>query len=80
MSSRTHLSAVVVRSVVIVAARDHFSAFDEDGTEGEAHRALGCRIGALREVELGLAHDDGLGTSSGVLTWSALRLPNSQRV
>ncbi len=48
MSSRAHLRAVVVRSVVVVAARDDFAAFDEYGTEGEAHRAFGRRIGALR--------------------------------
>jgi hypothetical protein len=43
--------------MVVVAARDHFATFDEDGTEGEAHRALGSRIGTLREVKLRLVHD-----------------------
>jgi len=47
-------------SMVVVAARDHFATFDEDGTEGEAHRTLGSRIGTLREVKLRLVHDDGL--------------------
>ena len=56
--ARAHLRAVVVRAVVVVAARDDLAALDEDGAEGEAHRALGRRIGALREVELRLAHDD----------------------
>jgi hypothetical protein len=60
MSARAHLRAVVMRSMVVVAARDHFATFDEDGTEGEAHRALGSRIGTLREVKLRLVHDDGL--------------------
>ena len=58
--ARAHLRAVVVRSVVVVAARDDLPAFDEDGAEGEAHRTLGRRIGTLGEVELRLAHDDGL--------------------
>lgn len=58
MPARAHFRAIVVRSVVVVAARDDFAALDEDGAEGEAHRALGRRIGALREVELRLAHDD----------------------
>ena len=58
--ARAHLRAIVVRSVVVVAARDDLAAFDEDGAKGEAHRALGCRIGALGKVELRLAHDDGL--------------------
>ena len=58
--ARAHLRAVVVRAVVVVAARDDFAAFDEDGAECEAHRALGRRIGALREIELRLVHDDGL--------------------
>jgi hypothetical protein len=60
MSARAHFRAVVMRSMVVVAARDHFAALDEDGTEGEAHRALGSRIGTLREVKLRLVHDDGL--------------------
>ena len=58
--ARAHLRAVVVRSVVVVAARNDLAAFDEDGAEGKAHRTLGRRIGALGEVELRLAHDDGL--------------------
>ena len=36
---RLHLGTVVVQSVV-VAARDDLAAFDEGGTEREAHRAL----------------------------------------
>jgi hypothetical protein len=47
--------------MVVVAARDHFSTFDEDRTECEAHWALGGRIGTLREIKLRLVHDDGLG-------------------
>lgn len=58
--ARAHLGAVVVRSVMVVAARDDLAAFDEDRTEREAHRALRCRIGALREVELRLVHDNRL--------------------
>jgi hypothetical protein len=54
--ARAHFGAVVVRSVVVVAARDYLAAFDEDGAEGEAHRALGGRVGALRKVELRLVH------------------------
>ena len=70
MSARAHLRAVVMWSMMVVAARDHFATFDEDGAEGKAHRALGSRIGTLREVKLGLVHDDGLGC---VMSWSALR-------
>ena len=54
--ARAHLAAVVVGSVVVVAARDDFAAFDEHGAEREAHRALGGRVGALGEVELCLVH------------------------
>jgi len=56
--ARAHFRAVVVRSVVVVAARDDLAAFDEDSAEREAHRALRCRICALREVELRLVHDN----------------------
>ena len=44
--------------MVVVALRDDLAAFDEDGTEREAHRALRCRISALQEVELHLVHDN----------------------
>jgi len=60
MSARAYLCAVVMWSMVIVAARDHFATFDEDGTESEAHRALGSRIGTLREVKLRLVHGGGI--------------------
>jgi hypothetical protein len=56
--ARAHLGAIAVREVVVVAARDDLAAFDEDGIEREAHRALRRRIGALREVELRLVHDN----------------------
>jgi hypothetical protein len=55
---RTHLGAIVVLTVVVVAALDDLAAFDEDGTGSEAHRTLRCRISALREVELRLVHDN----------------------
>jgi len=61
MSARAHLRAVVMRAVVVVAARDHFATFDENGTEGKAHRAFGSRIGTLREVKLRLVHDELIG-------------------
>ena len=54
--ARTHVRTVVVRSVMIVTAGYDLSAFDEDGAEREAHRALRGRIGALREIKLGLVH------------------------
>ena len=54
--ARAHLCTVVVRSVVVVAARDDLAAFDEHRAEREAHRALRRRVGALREVELRLVH------------------------
>ena len=48
MSARAHLCVIEMWLVVVVAARDHFSTTDEDGTEGKVHLALGSRIGALR--------------------------------
>ena len=56
--ARAYLGAVVVRPVVVVAARDDLAAFDEDRAKREAHRALRCRIGALREIELRLVHEN----------------------
>ena len=38
--ARAHLGAVVVRPVVVVAARDNLAAFDEDRTESEVDRAF----------------------------------------
>jgi hypothetical protein len=43
----------VVRPVVVVAAQDDL---DEGRAECEAHRTLGGRVGALREVGLRLVH------------------------
>ena len=64
--ARAHVRAVVVRSVVVVPAGDDLAALDEDGAEREAHWALGRRVGALREVELRLAHD-GMGCAVMVI-------------
>jgi hypothetical protein len=51
---RAHVAAVVVRPVVVVAARD---GLDEGRAGCEARRALRGRVGAPREVELRrLAH------------------------
>ena len=49
MSARAHLRAIKMWSVVVVAAGDHLSTTDKDGTEDKVHRALGSRIEALRE-------------------------------
>ena len=55
---RARLGAVVARLVVVVAALNDLAAFDEDRNEREAHRALQCRISALREVGLRLVPDN----------------------
>jgi hypothetical protein len=52
----THLRTIIVRSVVIVTAGYDLATFDDDGAEREAHRTLRGRIGALREIKLGLVH------------------------
>jgi len=51
--TRGHVTAIVVRPVVVIAAQDDL---DEGRVDREVHRALGGRVGALREVELHLAH------------------------
>jgi hypothetical protein len=58
----TGLRCPRVWSMVVVAAQNNFATFDEYGSEGEAHRALGSRIGTLpvRELKLRVVHDDGL--------------------
>ena len=57
MAVRQHLWTFVMRSVVIVTGRYDLAAFNHDGTKGEAHRTLRCRLGTLGKVKLGLIHD-----------------------
>lgn len=56
LSKPSDFTPVIVGSVVVISRADYLSALDEDGSQSETHRRLGCRLITLRQIERRLRH------------------------